>query len=93
MSSRIYKGRLILTGDIDEENRRVFPEARKGFSEQPREDLPSAFHILYEILQNVCEGKDGRDVELVDGHIWVSGPDAWVRISPNGDVEIGEGAA
>lgn len=102
MADRIFKGRLITTGDIHEENRRAFPEASEDFRKPHQGDL-EPFRMLADILYAVqesdpnehpkgsgcCERADGL-VKMVGDSLWISdGKDSWVKIDPDGGFEIG----
>jgi hypothetical protein len=54
MADRIFKGRLITTGDIHEENRRAFPEATEDFKQPHRGGL-HPYQMLYDIFTAVME--------------------------------------
>ena len=95
MADRIFKGNLLVTAAIAEENARAFPEAASSFTDKPNQISP--YEALYRILKDVTEGAShprGCAVEEINGSLWVSGSEGlWIKIDPNGDVEIGEAAA
>lgn len=58
MADRIFKGRLITTGDIHDENLRAFPEASEDFK-KPHKGGLEPHQMLYNILKHV-EGHHQR---------------------------------
>jgi len=98
MADRIFKGRLILTGDVSDENRLAFPEASDDFR-KPHKGGLDPFQTLYGILKSVEETIDLSEentdplVQVIHGSLWISGDDAWVKIDPDGTIEIGTAGA
>jgi hypothetical protein len=86
MADRIFKGRLIVTGDIAEQNRTVFPEASKHF-EDPHEGGLQPFDLLIKVLD------ESPKVTISSDNIMLRGEDSWIKIDMNGDIELGTGAA
>jgi hypothetical protein len=54
VADRIFKGRLITTGDIHEENVRAFPEASEDFK-KPHKGGLSPYQVLYDIFKTIEE--------------------------------------
>jgi hypothetical protein len=104
MANRIFKGRLITTGVIHEENQRAFPEASESFGQSNKEGL-NPYDILYGILKDVEEAHMNSDddflryhntpgekhrVRVIGNSIWVSGDGGhWIKIDLDGSFEIG----
>lgn len=96
MADRIFKGRLITTGDIHDENVRAFPEASEDFRKEHKGGL-HPFHMIYDILQHIEthgirhieDMRQQRLVREINGSIWLSGKDSWIKIDPDGSFEIG----
>lgn len=88
MASRIFKGKLIVTGGIADENRTAFPEA---FEEFNREGHVNPFAILREILEDIATAGGPSAVEVINDSIWASSRNGtWFRVDPDGSLEIGE---
>jgi len=102
MADRIFKGRLITTGDIHQENERAFPEASEDFHKPHRGGL-EPFRVLADVLyaaqefdpkehpegSGCCERAAGL-VKMIGNSLWVSdGKDSWIKIDPDGGIEIG----
>lgn len=107
MADRVFKGKLITTGDIHEENLRAFPEASEDFR-SPHSGGLEPFQMLYDILMGVSEEwrdldpreledrhrrvapiKEQPSVKEVNGSLWISHEDMWVKIDADGTFEIG----
>ena len=96
MADRIFKGRLITTGDIHEENERAFPEASEDFRKDHKGGL-SPFQVLYDIFSDVeevglvtpGEPRPQRMVREINGSLWITGCGYWIKIDPDGSFEIG----
>jgi len=99
MAERIFKGRLITTGDIHDENVRAFPEASEDF-EKPHKGGLEPYHLLYNILKSVEDAMADPNnivtdaVRIIDGSIFVRGlgeigAGLWIKIDPDGSFEIG----
>ncbi len=89
MADRIFKGRLVLTGEICHENL-AFTEASEDFDTAHAGGLVP-FEVLQKILLN-----SPKIIEIIGEHgsIWISGQDdTWIKIDPDGTIEIGAGAA
>lgn len=81
MADRIYKGRLVVTTDIHEENQKAFSEASENLQEPHKGGLVP-FGTLYSLLRNA------RKVEALHGRIFVQGEGCLLTISGNGGFEI-----
>jgi len=103
MADRIFKGRLICTGDIHDENVRAFPEALEDFQGAKVGQL-DPFQMIYNILRDLVDHQPQPDypirpaqappelVREVNGSIWVMGThgnDTWIKIDRDGSIEIG----
>lgn len=83
MADRIYKGRVIVTGACADSNRRAFPEAAKEFN------LPHAGGLIpFELLSEVTSAKDFTS-KMINGDLWLTGDEVWIRIEKDGHIEIG----
>ncbi|MBD3260686.1 MAG: hypothetical protein GF334_03255 [Candidatus Altiarchaeales archaeon] len=82
MADRIFKGRLITTGDIHEENQQAFSEASEELLQPHRGGLVP-FHVLQDIL-----AATEKAVEIRDGEIYIQAGDYLAVIKSNGDLEI-----
>jgi len=87
MADRVFKGRIIVTGAVADENRVAFPEASEDFN-KPHKGGLNPFHLLGQILDDNMAIMSPK-VETINGSLWVSGSDAWVKIDPDGHIEIG----
>jgi len=93
MSDRIFKGHLLVTEEVANENKAAFPEAACSFSKAHRGGL-KPFEILCEILFWI-DGEeppvisDHAHVKMINGSLWVSGYDSWIKIDPDGNIEVG----
>lgn len=77
MADRIYKGKLAT------ERSPAFPESSEAF------DKPHAGGLVpFELFKNVMEA-DVRDIKMIQGVLWISANDAWIRIERDGNIEIG----
>lgn len=107
MADRIFKGRIITTGDIHDENLRAFPEASEDFR-SPHSGGLEPFQVLYNVLKGISEEWrrfDPKDlekrwangtplrkpdaVETINESLWLSHEDMWIKIDPDGTIEIG----
>jgi hypothetical protein len=78
MADRIYKGALV-TQQPDED----FPEAATSF------DSPHAGGLVpFEVLKDILTApKAGGGI--VNGSLFITDNDAWIKIDPDGSIEIG----
>lgn len=83
MADRIFKGRLLVTGAVADENKVAFPEAAEDFN-QPHAGGLVAYHMLYSILKD-----ENLKVEEINGSVWISGDNAWIKVDPDGHIEFG----
>ena len=87
MADRIFKGRIILTAAVADENRVAFPEASEDFN-KPHKGGLNPFNVLALVVDdNMKVGYP--QVETINGSLWISGADAWIKIDPDGHIEIG----
>jgi hypothetical protein len=77
MADRIYKGKL------QAERSGAFPESSEAF------DKPHAGGLVpFELFRDVMEA-DVIDIKVVQGVLWISADDAWIRVERDGNIEIG----
>lgn len=77
MADRIYKGKLAAIRSS------AFPESSEAF------DKPHAGGLVpFELLSDVMEA-EVIDIKVIQGVLWISADDAWVRVERDGTVEIG----
>jgi hypothetical protein len=86
MADRIYKGKIVLTPKIDKQNQLHFPEAAARFDQKHAGGLV-AFETLREILEGLCHGLAGFDVD--EAGLRITGKEAWCEITQDGTIEIG----
>ena len=98
MADRIYKGRLKLTGEICHENL-AFTEASEDF-DKPHKGGLVPFEVLTGVIESVMDAAyrdDWGGFEMVDGSAFIKGDGKfegiWIKIDPDGTIEIGAGAA
>lgn len=83
MADRVFKGRLLTTGNISAENARAFPEASESF-DKPHKGGLKAYQVIYDVLKS-----EDQLVREIGESIQVSGSDAWIKIDRDGTFEIG----
>ncbi len=84
MADRIYKGVLTFTPS------EAFPESSDSF-DKPHAGGLVPFQMLKEIL-SAARHEDDSDIPLyeeINGDIWLHGDGVWVRIEPDGTIEVG----
>ena len=79
MADRIYLGRLATVQS------RVFPESASSFNEPHAGGL-----VPFEMVREVLEQPK---VEMINGSLWISRDDVWVKIDPDGSIEVGASGA
>ena len=77
MADRIYKGKLAA------ERSPAFPESSEAF-DKPHAGGLVPFELFRDILDYAFV-----DVKVVQGVLWVSANDAWIRVEQDGSIEIG----
>lgn len=87
VADRIYKGKLVPKQDP------AFPEAACDFH-KPHAGGLVPFDMLREVLmvRDPClDGTEdiGAKYEEIDGSLWLSRGDVWVKIDPDGTIEVG----
>lgn len=96
MADRIYKGRIVITSDIDQENQLHFDEAASDFN-RPHKGGLVPFEVLKASLMDVAdkEGEVNRNVDVINGSLFIKSDafETWIKIDPDGTIEIGAGAA
>lgn len=95
MADRIFKGRIIVTASIDEENTEVFPEAAENFDTAHAGGLVP-FDQFGKILADICDEcmRDRHDALRIDkDSIMIRSENVWIKIDADGTIEIGAGAA
>jgi hypothetical protein len=98
MADRIFKGKIVITTDIDHENQTNFPEASSGFNKKHAGGL-NPVHTLFNVLKSAEDSMADPEnirsvVRAIDGSIMINGlaeigKDLWVKIDPDGTIEIG----
>jgi hypothetical protein len=89
MADRIYKGKLAVETDV------AFPEASENF-DTPHLGGLVPFEMLKEILE---QGRHVEDSDIpfykeINGSIWLSGDNGvWVKVDPDGSIEVGSAGA
>jgi len=78
VADRIYKGRILVTGAVAKSNRAAFTEASEDLN-KPHAGGLVPFEMLKEIL----------GAEEIQGSLWKHKDDTWVKIDPDGHIEIG----
>jgi hypothetical protein len=84
VADRIYKGKLAA------ERSPAFPESAESFDTAHAGGLV-AFELIKEILQDAVHAEDS-DIPLfseVNGSLWLHREDVWVKIDPDGTIEVG----
>lgn len=74
MSMTIYEGKLSSTG--------LRPEAETDFADKKVQDY--LYHALKELADNKAEV-----TRLKNREIWIHCDDLWIRINPDGVIELG----
>ncbi len=87
MADRIYKGKLL------PEETETFPEASKSF-DKPHSGGLVPFALLQEVLmiRDPEKGYGATDIaehKMIDGSLWLSRGDVWIKIDPDGSIEVG----
>jgi len=81
VADRIYKGKLAV------ERSPTFPESSEAF------DKPHAGGLVpFELFKDIIECPF-VEVKMVQGVLWVSTNDAWIRVERDGSIEIGTAGA
>ncbi len=87
MADRIYKGVLTFTPS------EAFPESSDSF-DKPHAGGLVPFELLREVLMLNCPCPVGTCVteaeyKEINGSLWLSRGDVWIKIDPTGEVEVG----
>ena len=83
MANTFYEGKLEPTGR--------WPEALESLR-SPLANGQTPFNFLAEAIRGLSSGKSISEIDE-SGDLWISADGFWVRISPDGILEIGEPAA
>lgn len=86
MADRVFKGRLVVTPEIQQQNKELFQEAAPEFGQQGSTGL-APFFVLRQLFLAADQGPL-RTVYRPDS-ILLSRGDFWLRITSDGDLEIG----
>jgi hypothetical protein len=65
---------------------------RRQWAAYDKFSAPLVQTVLFEILKDLSEGNGSLSRDDA-GEVWVHGSGCWIRINPDGTVEIGEPAA
>jgi hypothetical protein len=77
MADRVFKGKL----EVEENS--AFPESSEAF------DKPHAGGLVpFELFRDIMNA-EVVDTKMIQGVLWISGDDAWIRVERDGSIEIG----
>ncbi len=81
MADRIFKGRLSTI------TTHAFPESAERFSEPHKGGL-----VPFEVLKKILTA-DKAGGGIINGSLFITAGDTWVKIDPDGTIEIGSSGA
>jgi hypothetical protein len=77
VADRIYKGELAAVRSP------AFPESSEEFNTPHMGGL-----VPFELMASVTSAKDFTS-KMINGDLWLTGDDVWIRIENDGTIEIG----